>query len=138
MRSRIREGGPIRGFTHPDMPPWRPKPRIFEPHTPRGFELNASVYIFPDSHIAPIWRSPALKEKTLVKVDGGKEVTKILREKKIDKISLDIPGWGYFYPPPSTPTLTQTHWLGMQRTSPFVPRSSSGIDTRERECLHRP
>lgn len=124
-------------FTLPDVPTCRSKPRIFEPHTPRGSELNASVYIFPDSHIAPIRESPARKEETLVTVDVGEEVTKILREKKKDKISLDIPGWGYLYPPPSTPTLTQTHGLGMQRISAFAPRSSPAIDTRGRECLYR-
>lgn len=49
------------------------------------------MYIFPDSHIAPIRRSPALKEGTLVTVDGGREAMEILREKKIDKIFGDSP-----------------------------------------------
>lgn len=44
-----------------------PSPRPASPTSP-GF-FNAPVYIFPDSHIAPIRRSPALKEGTLV---GGR------------------------------------------------------------------
>lgn len=49
------------------------------------------MYVFLDSHIAPIQRSLAPKEGTLVTVAGGKEVTETLTEKKVDKILGDSP-----------------------------------------------
>ena len=84
----LRGGGPIGRFSLPDVPTWRPQPRTCEPRKPRSFELNAPLYLFLNSHIAPIQLSPARKEGT---VDGGREVLEILRKKKTDTILGDPP-----------------------------------------------
>ena len=118
-------GGAVRRFSLPDVPIWRPKPRTCEPHKPRDFELNDPMYIFLNSQIAPIQRSLAHKEETLVKVDGVREVPKILKKKKIDKIVGYPPRYSWVglsvctHPPPQHTLPHSTLWVWYAQNKPI-------------------